>query len=180
MAIDDLLALGEDVRSNTRTLGAAVTPGVSPLTGELMFDLPEDDIYIGMGVHGEPGVSRRKVGPVNELVAFMLSEILTDRPIEPGTQTVVLVNGSGGTTIMELLTVYGEVSKQLAVLGISNVSPMVGSYSTTQEMGGFSISLLTPTADMLNFWRAPQATPYFPVITAAGSAPDSATSESGT
>jgi len=165
--IDELVKLGEEVRSNTRTLGAAVAPGVSPLTGELMFDLPDDEIFIGMGVHGEPGVSRHKVGPVQDLVAFMLGEILADRPIESGTQTVVLVNGSGGTTMMELLTVYGEVSKQLAAQGITNVSPMVGSFSTTQEMAGFSISLLTPTDDMLKFWQAPQGTPHFPVITTA-------------
>lgn len=165
LAIDELIALGEDVRSRTRTLGAAVAPGVSPLTGELMFDLADDDVYIGMGVHGEPGVSRRKVEPVHDLVAYMLDKILTDKPIEPGTETVVLVNGAGGTTMMELLSVYGEVSKQLVALGISNVSPMIGSYSTTQEMAGFSISLFTPTADMLRYWRAPQSSPYFPVIT---------------
>jgi dihydroxyacetone kinase-like protein len=165
LGIDELFTLGEAVRSSTRTLGAALVPGVSPLTGERMFTLPDDEVYIGMGVHGEPGVSRRKVGPVRDLVSFMLGEILTDRPIQPGTETVVLINGSGGTTMMELLTVYGEVSKQLSDLGIPNLSPMVGSYSTTQEMGGFSISLLTPTPQMLSYWQSPHASPYFPVIT---------------
>ena len=174
LSIDELLALGEDVRGRTRTLGAAVAPGISPVTGELMFDLPDDDIFIGMGVHGEPGVTRRKVGPVRDLVSFMLGEILADRPIEPGTETVVLVNGSGGTTMMELLTVYSEVSKQLSTLGIPTVSPMIGSYSTTQEMAGFSISLFTPTPDMLEHWQAPHASPYFPAI--ASTATSDATS----
>lgn len=164
MALDDLMALGVEVRGATRTLGAAVAPGVSPLSGELMFTLPDDEVFIGMGVHGEPGVGRRKVGPVGELVSFMVAELLEDRPIEPGTPTVVLVNGSGGTTMMELLTIYGEVSKRLEVLGIPTVSPMIGSYSTTQEMGGFSISFLTPTPQMLEFWRAPHGAPYFPHI----------------
>lgn len=168
MGIDDLMTLGADVRSATRTLGAAVAPGISPLTGELMFTLPDDEIFIGMGVHGEPGVGRRKVGPVKDLVAYMLSELLDDGPIAAGTPTVVLVNGSGGTTMMELLTVYGEVVKQLGAQGITPTAPMIGSYSTTQEMGGFSISLFTPTPQMLDLWRAPHKAPHFPHISAQG------------
>ncbi|WDR06276.1 dihydroxyacetone kinase subunit DhaK [Devosia rhodophyticola] len=164
MRLDDLVTLGEDVRSRTRTLAAAVAPGISPLTGAPMFSLPDDEIYIGMGVHGEPGVGRRKVGPVRDLVAFMLSELLEDRPIAPNTPTVVLVNGSGGTTQMELLTVFNEVAQGLEKLNIPRVSPMIGSFSTTQEMAGFSISLLTPTPQMLDLWQAPQSTPNFPAI----------------
>ncbi len=164
MPLDDLVALGEAVRAATRTLGAAVSPGISPLTGRLMFTLPEDEIFIGMGVHGEPGVGRRKMGAVGDLVAFMLAELLADRPIASGTPTVVLVNGSGGTTQMELLTVFREVAMALAARGIPHVSVMIGSYSTTQEMGGFSISLLTPSPQMLMFWRAAHGAPYFPVI----------------
>jgi len=164
MSLTELVELGESVRAQTRTLGAALSPGTSPITGELMFSLPDDEIYIGMGVHGEPGVSRRKVGPVRDLVTYMVEELLNDKPIEPNTATVVLVNGSGGTTMMELLTVYAEVNTLLAAKSITNVSPMVGSFSTTQEMGGFSISLFTPNPAMLEYWQAPQASPNFPNI----------------
>ncbi len=164
MSLDELYALGEDVRSRTRTLGAAVTPGVSPLTGESMFTLPDDEVFIGMGVHGEPGVGRRKIGPVNELVSFMMDELLADREIATGTPTLVLVNGSGGTTQMELLTIYREVAAILDSKGIPHLSPMVGSFSTTQETGAFSISLFTPTQEMLAFWQADQRTPNFPNI----------------
>ena len=170
MDITSLVQLGEAVRAETRTLGAAVSSGVSPLTGEPMFSLPDDEIYIGMGVHGEPGVSRRKVGPVRDLVAFMVEEILKDKPIDANTPTVVLVNGSGGTTMMELLTVYREVSELLEARQISCVSPMIGTFSTTQETGGFSVSLFTPTALMLEYWRAPHASPHFPVIFSAAGA----------
>jgi dihydroxyacetone kinase-like protein len=121
-------------------------------------------VFIGMGVHGEPGVSRRKTGPIKDLVGYMVGELLEDGPIEAGTPTVVLVNGSGGTTMMELLTIYGEVAAKLGILGVDPVFPMVGSYSTTQEMGGFSISLFTPTDQMLGFWRAPHKAPHFPHI----------------
>lgn len=164
LSLDALVELGESVRSNTRTLGAALSSGVSPITGELMFSLADDEVYIGMGVHGEPGVSRRKVEPVRELVSFMVEQLLEDRPIKATTPTVVLINGSGGTTMMELLTVFGEVSMILKSKGIPTVSPIIGSFSTTQEMGGFSISLLTPTPAMLRYWQAPQASPHFPQV----------------
>lgn len=168
MGMDDLMTLGADVRSATRTLGAALSPGVSPLTGEQMFSLPDDEVFIGMGVHGEPGVARRKTGPVRELVDYMLAQLLLDRPIDAGTPTVVLVNGSGGTTMMELLTVYAEVVRGLADSGITPEAPMIGSFSTTQEMGGFSISLLTPSPKMMDLWRAPHGAPHFPHIHAQG------------
>ena len=168
MALDDLAALGEAVRDATRTLAAAVSPGISPLTGKPMFALPDDEIYIGMGVHGEPGAGRRKAGPVRDLVAFMLDLLLQDRPIAPGTPVIAIVNGMGGCTMMELLTVYRELARGLDAQGIPHRSPMIGSFSTTQEMAGFSISLLTPTPQMLAFWQAPHAAPQFPVIQPGG------------
>ncbi len=162
--IGDLVALGEEVRSRTRTLGVAISPGVSPLTGERMFALPDDEVFIGMGVHGEPGVARRKMGPASELVESVVGALLDDRPIRPPGPAIALINGSGGTTMMELLTAYREVSRQLDRRGIESVSPMIGSFSTTQETAGFSISLLEPDGEMLRLWRAPQATPFFPAI----------------
>jgi dihydroxyacetone kinase-like protein len=164
MQLPALVALGEAVRDATRTLGAALGPGISPLTGRAMFTLPEDEIFIGMGVHGEPGVARRKAGPVADLVGFMLDRLMEDRPVAAGTPVVALVNGMGGTTMMELLTVFAEVQRWLAARGVDCLSPAIGPLSTTQEMAGFSISLLVPDDAMLRLWRAPQATPFFPVI----------------
>lgn len=167
MALDELFALGELVRDSTRTLAAAVSPGVSPLTGAPMFSLPEDEIYLGMGVHGEPGVGRVKLGPVSELVETMVEALLEDRPIAAGTKVSVIVNGAGGTTLMELLTVYRETSRLLEARGLEIVAPLVGELVTTQEMGGFSISLLTMTEAFLRYWTAPADTPYFPRIAGA-------------
>ena len=168
MALDDLVTLGETVRARTGTLAAAVKPGISPLTGLPMFALPEDEVFIGMGVHGEPGMGRRKVGPVCDLVAFLLETLLDDRAIAPGTPTVVLINGMGACTMMELLTVYREVAAGLTARGIPHLSPMIGSFSTTQDTAGFSISLFTPTPQMLTLWRAPHGAAQFPVIHGAG------------
>ena len=164
MPLDRLVALGKEVRDRTRTLAAAVAPGISPLTGNPMFSLPDDEIFVGMGVHGEPGMGRRKTGPARDLVAHMVDVILEDRPIPPGTPTVVLVNGAGGTTLMELLIVYREVASMLEARGVPRVSPLVGSFVTTQEMSGVSISLFTPTSEMLGYWREPSASPFFPVV----------------
>lgn len=162
--LDALLTLAADVRARTVTLGAALNPGISPLTGLAMFTLAADEVYVGMGVHGEPGVARRKVEPVRDLVAFLLDRLLADLDPPKGQTLIPLVNGAGGTTMMELLTVYAEVAAGLAARGFRAVSPCIGSLSTTQEMAAFSVSLLSATDDMLALWRAPQATPHFPVI----------------
>ncbi|MDF1775523.1 MAG: dihydroxyacetone kinase subunit DhaK [Rhizobiaceae bacterium] len=163
-SLEALMTLGEEVRSRTVTLAAAVSPGISPLTGKAMFTLPDDEIFLGMGVHGEPGVGRVKVGPVSLLVEQMVDALLADRPIATNGQVCVIVNGMGGTTMMELLTIWNETRSALDKRGIKAISPMIGSYVTTQEMGGFSISLLEPTADMLDCWCAPSDSPYFPRI----------------
>lgn len=164
MALQELFDLGEAVRDRIVTLAAAVSPGVSPLTGLPMFSLPDDEIFLGMGVHGEPGVGRVKVGPVAELVALMLDKLLADHPIVKGGRACVIINGMGGTTMMEQLTIWNETRAQLAERGIAAIAPMIGSYVTTQEMVGFSISLLEPTDAMLDLWCTPSDTPAFPLI----------------
>ena len=162
--LEPLMRLGEDVRDRTVTLAAAVSPGISPLTGQPMFSLPDDEIYLGMGVHGEPGMGRVKTGPVRNLVEEMIRRLLDDRPIAAGGRAAVIVNGMGGTTMMELLTVWAETVKSLASHKVRAVAPMVGSFVTTQETGGFSISLFDPDDEMLGFWCARSDTPAFPNI----------------
>ena len=163
-ALEDLVVLGEAVRDRIVTLAAAVTPPVSPLTGQTMFTLPEDEIFLGMGVHGEPGVGRVKVGPVRQLVAQMVDTLLADRPMAAGSRACVIINGMGGTTLMEQLTIWEETRRALDRRGITAIAPMIGSYVTTQEMGGFSISFMEPTDEMLRLWCAASDTPFFPAI----------------
>lgn len=166
MGLDDLMTLGKAVRDRLVTLAAAVSPPISPLTGQAMFALPDDEIFLGMGVHGEPGVGRVKVGPVKSLVRQMVDALLADRPMARGTRACVIINGMGGTTMMEQLTIWEETRVALDERGITAIAPMIGSYVTTQEMGGFSISFLEPTDDMLRLWCAPSDTPFFPQIEA--------------
>ncbi len=156
-----LMQLGARVRDNTRTLAAAVAPGISPLTGEPMFELPADEIYVGMGVHGEPGMGRRQVEPASDLVDAMMTPIIEDLPFREDDEVIPLVNGSGGTTLMELLIVYREVAARLADHGIRTFKPLIGELVTTQEMAGFSISLLRADEEMKRLWLAPCSAPYF-------------------
>lgn len=167
--LDDLVALGEAVRDRLVTLAAAVTPPISPLTGQKMFSLPDDEIFLGMGVHGEPGVGRVRVGPVRDLVGQMVEKLLADRPMSEGSRACVIINGMGGTTMMELLTIWEDTRKVLESKRITAIAPMIGSFVTTQEMGGFSISFLEPTDEMLALWCAPSDTPSFPDIRMEGS-----------
>ncbi len=159
--LESLMELGAQVRDNTRTLAAAVAPGISPLSGEPMFELPADEIYVGMGVHGEPGLSRRPIEPARDLVGAMMAPIIDDLPFQGGDEVIPLVNGSGGTTLMELLIIYREVAAVLSERGIKTFKPLIAELVTTQEAAGFSISLLRADDEMKRLWLAPCSAPYF-------------------
>lgn len=160
-SLAELLALGQSVRDATRTLSVALAPGISPITGEPMFALGPDEIFIGMGVHGEAGFSKRQVAPASEVVRVMAEAILEDLPFAAGDEVLAFVNGSGGTTLGELLVVYRELARALEAHGIAAHRPLVGSYITTQEMGGMSISLCRATEEFKRLWDAPARVPFF-------------------
>lgn len=159
--LEEVLKLGEAVRDATRTLSVAVSPGTSPLTGEPMFHLAEDEIFIGMGVHGEAGFKKQKIAPVAEVVRTMAEAVLEDLPFEAGDEVLAFVNGAGGTTLGELLVAYRELDKILTEQQIRAYKPLVGSYITTQEMGGMSLSLCRATAEFKRLWDAPARVPFF-------------------
>ncbi|MDX2006100.1 MAG: dihydroxyacetone kinase subunit DhaK [Meiothermus sp.] len=159
--LEELLRLGERVRDATRTLGVALYPGTSPLTGEPMFHLAEDEIFIGMGVHGEAGFRKQKVAPAAEVVRTMAEALLEDLPFGAGDEVLAFVNGAGGTTLGELLVAYRELDRVLAERGIRAHRPLVGSYITTQEMGGVSLSLCRATDEFKRLWDAPTRVPFF-------------------
>ncbi len=160
-SLEELLKLGEDVRDATRTLSVAIAPGTSPITGEAMFHLEPDEIFIGMGVHGEAGFSKQKIAPAREVVRIMTKAILEDLPFVSGDEVLAFVNGAGGTTLAELLVVYRELERLLFEHGIQAYKPLVGTYITTQEMGGMSISLCRANDAFKRLWSAPAYVPFF-------------------
>ena len=144
-----------DARNNTRSMGVAVTAGSIPETGEPTFELPADEIEIGMGLHGEPGVSREKMPPADDLVDKMMDAILADLPFKTGDNVCVLINDLGATTMMELLIVNRRVHALLKQKGINIHDTIVGSFCTCQEMAGFSISLMKLTDELKLYYDMP-------------------------
>jgi len=129
-------------RDNTRTMGVAMSPGTIPGENTPAFTLPDDEIEIGMGLHGEPGVRRGKMKPADELVDEMLSLIIADLPFQAGDEVCVLIDGFGSTTRMEQFIAMRRTLQNLEKLGIKVHKAEAGNYATCQEMAGFSITLM--------------------------------------
>jgi dihydroxyacetone kinase-like protein len=140
--LDELHRIASKARDLTRSLGVALAPGSIPETGEPTFRLGPDEIEIGMGLHGEQGVTRQKLVPANELVDMMMERIVKDLPFQQGDRVCLLINNLGATTMMELLIVNRRVREFLAKQAMDVHDTLLGSYCTSQEMAGFSISLL--------------------------------------
>lgn len=147
--------LAEKIRDNTRTLAVALTPGTNPISGEVMFDLPDDEIEIGMGVHGEVGQGRRKLVSADATIDAMLAPILEDLPFQRGDEVLVMLNNSGSMTQMELFILYRRVVQRLQDSGIHVYKSWIGPYATTQEMAGFALSLCRVDAELKALWDAP-------------------------
>lgn len=158
MQLDELERLAETVRDNTRTLTVAIEAGTHPETGEKMFSLPEDEIEVGMGVHGEAGTGRMKITTAKNLVRYMLDNIIQDKPFNAGNRVLVLLNNCGSMTDMEMYIIYGEITEYLREKRIDIADKWIGRYSTTQEMAGFALSLCAVDGDMLRWYKAPAET----------------------
>lgn len=142
-------------RDHTRSMGVAVSAGSIPETGEPTFELPDDEIEIGMGLHGEAGVSRGKMLPADLLVEKMMVRILADLPFESGDEVCLLINDLGATTMMELLIVNRRVRQILRDRDIEVHDTIIGSFCTSQEMAGFSISLMKLDDELKRYYDMP-------------------------
>jgi dihydroxyacetone kinase-like protein len=153
--LDEAYQVTVRARDNTRSIGVAVSAGSIPETGEPTFTLPADEIEIGMGLHGEPGVAREKLLPADKLVDRMLEKLLGDLPYRSGDEVNVLVNDLGATTQMELLIVNRRVHQVLAERGIKVHDTVIGSYCTCQEMAGFSTTLIKLDGELKRLYDMP-------------------------
>lgn len=140
--LDEVIRIGEKVNSVTRTMGVALTACTPPAKGSPLFELGEDEIELGVGIHGEPGRRRAKMMSANEIVDELLTPIVTDLPFSDGDRVALMVNGLGGTPISELYILYGQAHKRLAEQGISVGRSYVGEYCTSLDMAGASITLV--------------------------------------
>jgi dihydroxyacetone kinase-like protein len=148
--------LAERVNGNVRSMGMALTSCTPPESGEPIFQIADDEMEMGVGIHGEPGIERKKIEPADSIVDQMLDRILADSVDFSGSEVAVMVNGMGGTPPMELYVAYARVADRLKDEGV-NVwrMPYIGDYMTSLEMAGFSITLLKLDEEMKGYLAAP-------------------------
>jgi dihydroxyacetone kinase-like protein len=147
--------IAQRVNAQVRSMGMALTPCTVPHSGEPSFTLAEDEMEIGIGIHGEPGRERVKLASADEIVATLLGSIVDDLPFESGDSTLLFVNGMGGTPQIELYLAYHSASKYLKDRGIAVTRSLVGNYITSLEMQGMSITLLKLDDELTQLWDAP-------------------------
>lgn len=140
--LDEVIAVGEKVNSVTRTMGIALTACTPPAKGAPLFELADDEMEVGVGIHGEPGRRRAKLVSADEIVDELLGAVVPDLPYASGDRVALMINGLGGTPISELYLLFGIAAQKLADQGITVAKSYVGEYCTSLEMAGASLTLV--------------------------------------
>jgi dihydroxyacetone kinase-like protein len=152
-------ALCQKVQDNVRSMGMALTSCTVPQAGKPTFDLPDDEMEIGVGIHGEPGRTRMKLASADEITEMLAVPIIEDFPLQSGDKVLAFVNGMGGTPLIELYVVYNALKKILDARGVTIARNLVGDYITSLDMAGCSITLLKLDDELTKYWDAPVLTP---------------------
>lgn len=156
--LQSVLALAQKVNDGGRSMGMALTSCTVPAAGKPTFDLPEDQMEIGIGIHGEPGRHRVPLAPAREIAEQLVEPILADLDFTGG-PAIVMLNGMGGSPLIELYLMYGEVARILEASGVKIARNLVGDYITSLDMAGCSVTVLKADDELLGFWDAPVNTP---------------------
>lgn len=159
--LDQVAKVAEDVVTNTATMGVGLTPTILPTTGKPSFELGDQEMEIGIGIHGEPGIHRGKLETADGIADHLTAPLVADLNLTSGDRVAVLVNGLGATPLEELYVLYRRVHNVLSEQGIQVVKNYVGEYATSLEMAGASISLLKLNDDRLELLNASAASPFF-------------------
>jgi len=157
--LDQVAEVARTVNAHGRSMGVALTSCTVPAAGKPTFDLGEGEMELGVGIHGEPGRQRLPLAPASEIASLLVEPILADLPFSKGDAVIAFVNGLGGTPLIELYVMYNEVNKILARHGVQIARSLVGSYITSLDMAGSSITLLKVDNELLSLWDAPVKTP---------------------
>ena len=158
-ALAQVTGLVKRVNERSRSFGVALSSCIPPASGKAIFDLPEGQIELGIGIHGEPGRRRTTLGSASEVVDVMVEAVLSDLKLSRGAKVLVFLNGMGGTPLLELYLLYGEADRKLRAAGVEPVRNLVGSYITSLEMAGASLTVLELDDEMTGLWDAPVHTP---------------------
>lgn len=160
-SLEEVAAITQRFVDNMATVAVAAKGATHPSTGEIISILGEDEMEIGMGQHGEGGGGRQPLKTADETAAIMLDALLEDLDIRSGEELLVVVNGTGATTLMEQLIVFRKCCHVLEDKGIEVVANLVGEYLTVQEMSGFQLCIARMDAELMNLWNAACKTPYW-------------------
>jgi phosphoenolpyruvate---glycerone phosphotransferase subunit DhaK len=153
--LDDLKSLGDRVNGATRSIGIALTSCTVPAAGKPTFELSEDEMEVGVGIHGEPGRRRVKLRPANEIAAEMVGAIIADFGDRARGEAILLINGFGGTPLSELYLMYDAVRKRLEPAGCVIARSLVGNFVTSLDMAGCSVTVSLLDDEMKHLWDAP-------------------------
>jgi dihydroxyacetone kinase-like protein len=159
MGVAQLKALGDSIRGTGRSMGMALTSCTVPHAGKPQFELGENEMEVGIGIHGEPGRKRVALAPADEITEMLMEPILTDLPFKSGERIILFVNGMGGTPLMELYIVYRKAAQIAEKHGLKIARNLIGSYITSLEMAGTSITVLRADDNLISLWDAPVNTP---------------------
>ncbi len=160
-SLDEVAAVAEKALANLRTMGVALSPCVVPAVGKPSFTIGEDEMEIGMGIHGEPGMKREKLHTADEIADRMTTAILDDLAPAAGARLAVMINGLGATPPEELYILYRRVHRVLAGRGHAVHRAYVGEYATSMEMAGASITIMALDDELTSLLDAPAHTPFF-------------------
>jgi len=160
-SLDEVEAVARKTLANVRTMGMALTPCIVPQVGRPTFTIGEDEMEMGMGIHGEPGISREKLKTADEIAERLLKTITDDMPIKAGDRVAVMVNGLGATPPEELYIVYRRVHNLLTGAGATIHRAYVGEYATSMEMAGCSLTLFKLDDELTALLDHPARTPFF-------------------
>jgi dihydroxyacetone kinase-like protein len=157
--LDEVARIARSVNANGRSMGLALTSCTVPAVGHPTFELAEDEMELGVGIHGEPGRQRIPLAPAREVASLLVEPVLADLPFAKGDPVIAFVNGLGGTPLIELYLMFNEVQKILDQHGVPVARSLVGSYITSLDMAGVSVTLLRVDDELLSLWDAPVNTP---------------------
>jgi len=160
-SLEQVAAAAEDIVEHTATMGIGLSPTILPTTGKASFDLPDGEMEIGIGIHGEPGIHRGLLETADQIVDRLLQPIIADLGLDSGDTVAVLVNGLGSTPLEELYVMYRRVHQILSERGIAIERRYIGEYATSLEMAGASLSLLKLNEARTALLDAPADSPFF-------------------
>ena len=157
-SLKEVADLAKKINGQGRSMGMALTSCTVPHAGKPTFDLPEDEMEIGIGIHGEPGRTRMKIKSADEITEMLITPVIEDIPFKSGEEMLLFVNGMGGTPLIELYIVYRKAVELAEKKGLKVVRHLIGSYITSLEMAGTSITMLKVDDDLKKLWDAPVKT----------------------